>query len=89
MPTNVDVEFYGMARQRAGVESIRVQAGTLREVLRSLGERLPGFAEDCLKDGRLKSGYLANVNGRAFTSDPTTPLSDGDCVLILSTDTGG
>jgi hypothetical protein len=37
----------------------------------------------------LKPGYLANVGGRSFITDPRHPLRPQDPVLILSADAGG
>lgn len=85
----VRVEFYGMARQRAGVTSLDVQAANLQEVFAALNRQLPHFADVCLHNGRLRPDYLANINGRQFTSDLNTSLEDGDAVLILSADAGG
>ena len=85
----VRVEFYGIPRRRAGVASVDVAAGTLSEALTRAGEELPGFAAACLDGGRLGAGYLANVNGRVFTSDPSHALREGDVVLIVSADAGG
>ena len=86
---SVRVEFYGIARQRAGVESIDVDASCLSEMIDRLSACLPRLAESCFDDQRLRPGYLANINGRNFTTDPNMPLSDGDCVMILSADAGG
>lgn len=85
----VRVEFYGIPRVRAGVETVEVDAATFGEALRLVEARLPGFAEHCLDDGRLRSAYLANLNGERFLSDLSTPLCEGDALLILSADVGG
>jgi len=85
----IRVEFYGIPRERAGVASIDVEAGDLGEALLQVGHAVPELAESCIKDGRLLAGYLANINGQTFTSDPSTPLHPGDSVLILSVDAGG
>ena len=85
----VRVEFYGIPRQRAGVAFLDVQADSLSEVFESLSRELPDFSHACLKNKRLQPGYLANINGQSFTSDPATKLKDGDCILILSADAGG
>jgi len=86
---SVRVEFYGIARRRAGVESMDVDAACLSEMVDRLTACLPQLAESCFDGQRLRSGYLANINGRNFTSDPDAPLKDGDCVMILSADAGG
>lgn len=85
----IRIELFGVPRHRAGVAQIDVEAATLREALRETVRRLPQLDGTCLPDGRLCSGYLANLNGRKFVSDPETPLAAGDSVLILSSDVGG
>lgn len=85
----VTVEFYGIPRQRAGVASVEVDGTRLGDVLRNVAEVLPGLAECCIDQERLKPGYLANVNGRKFTADPSLALKPGDSVLLLSADVGG
>jgi len=87
---SVRVEFYGIPRERAGVDAIELRdPDTLGQALGMLGARLPGLAASCFVDGRLKVGYLANLNGERFTTDPTAALRPGDAVLILSADAGG
>lgn len=86
---SIRVEFYGIARQRAGVEFLEVDGATLGDVYDQLHAQLPGFSTACLADGKLRSGYLANINGRTFASARDTPLSTGDAVLFLSADAGG
>ncbi len=85
----VTVEFYGIPKQRAGVASAAVDGRRLDEVLRELGRRFPTLGEACFEDGRLRTGYVANLNGARFVTDPATPLSPGDSLLILTADVGG
>lgn len=85
----VRVEFFGIPRQRAGTPRAEILGRTLGEVLRGTAEQFPALRGECLEDGRLRPGYLANLNGRQFVTDPDTPLADGDCILILSADAGG
>jgi molybdopterin converting factor small subunit len=85
----IRIEFFAIPRHRAGVAEIDVEAATLGDALREVRRRLPQLDEVCLTDGRLGGGYLASLNGRDFVSDPSTPLADGDCLLILSSDAGG
>ena len=82
------VEFLGVSRERAGVDEIDVQADTLGRMLGTLAARMPGLAELIAVD-RLHPSLAANLNGDRFISDPQTPLSDDDRVLILSADVGG
>ena len=86
---SIRIEFYGIPKQRAGVDAIDVEAATLGEALQQLSEPLPQFADACLSEGRLQPSFLANINGENFTTDPRTPLAPGDTVLILSADAGG
>lgn len=83
------VEFFGVARRRAGVERLAVEASTLGEVFDCLAEQLPDWARDGLEDGHLVPHYLANRNGEEFISDRRVPLSPGESLLILSADVGG
>ena len=87
---SVRVEFFGIPRERAGVDAVNLRnPATLGHALQMLTTRLPALAASCIADGRLKSGYLANLNGERFTTDPESPLQPGDAVLILSADVGG
>jgi len=85
----VRVELYGIPRRRAGIAALEIDGARLGDVLRALGTELPVLNEVCLDGDRLRQGYLANINGRNFVSDPATPLQPGDAVLILSVDAGG
>jgi molybdopterin converting factor small subunit len=82
------VEFFGVPRERAGIAEIDVEADTLGRLLTTLATRMPGLAELIAVD-RLHPSFAASLNGDRFISDPETPLSDEDCVLILSADAGG
>jgi molybdopterin converting factor small subunit len=86
---SITVELFGIPRQRAGTAQLVVDAGRLGELLADLGRRYPALAADCLDGPRLKTGFVANLGGERFISDPQTPLAAGDHVLILSADAGG
>ena len=85
----VRVEFYGIPRTRVGVDAVDVVASNLREALGELKAQFPEFDRSCLDGTQLREGFVANVNGRSFTSDPAAPLTDNDCLIILSADAGG
>ncbi|MDX1944770.1 MAG: MoaD/ThiS family protein [Pirellulaceae bacterium] len=88
----IRVEFFGIARQRAGVAmaSIELPAdATLAGVFAELSARLPGFGDGCLRNGQLAPTLAANLGGERFVTDPSTPINPGDCLLILSADAGG
>jgi molybdopterin converting factor small subunit len=82
------VEFFGVPRERAGIDELEVRAETLGALLGTLASKMPGLAE-FIVDDRLHPTLAASLNGDRFISDPQTPLSDRDCVLILSADAGG
>ena len=82
------VEFFGVPRERAGIDELEVRAGTFGALLGTLAAQMPGLTE-FIVDDRLHPSLAASLNGDRFISDPQTPLSDRDCVLILSADAGG
>lgn len=90
---SIQVEFFGISRQRAGAASTVVELDSdparLGDVISTLGARFPGLASICLQSGRLRAGFLANVDGERFVRDPETPLHRGESLLILSADAGG
>ena len=86
----IPVEFYGIPRQRTGTARAAAAGATLGAVLADLAERFPDFADECLTiDGALRAAYIANIGGDRFVHDSSTPLVDGDTLLILSADVGG
>ncbi|MGD9856627.1 MAG: MoaD/ThiS family protein [Planctomycetaceae bacterium] len=86
---SVTVEFFGIARQRAGVAAIEVDAGNLGEAFDRLAQRLPHWADACLAEGHLRPAFLANLNARTFVLNRSQPLREGDRLLILAADVGG
>jgi molybdopterin converting factor small subunit len=90
---SIRVEFFGIARQRAGVAELSLALKrpevVLAEVLGALATRLPTLADEWITDGRLHESLTANLDGLRFVSDPTTVVRDGQCLLILSADAGG
>ncbi|MFT5325475.1 MAG: molybdopterin converting factor small subunit [Planctomycetaceae bacterium] len=88
MPS-IQVEFFGVARSRANIAAITLDVVSLREVLSQLGEQFPALAELCVEDGELAPGWLLNLNGTTFTRDLSTPVKNGDNVLLIPADAGG
>jgi molybdopterin converting factor small subunit len=84
----MQVEFYGVSRQRAGVGSVEIHAATLGELLSILSSQVPALS-DLIVGNRLHPALAASLNGDRFVRDPHTPLSADDCVLLLSADAGG
>jgi molybdopterin converting factor small subunit len=90
----IRVEFYGLARQRAGVSEISLSPPAeriaLAEVLSLASAAAPGFGNSNLvEQGQLHPTLRANLDGQQFISDPDTMIRDGQSVLILSADAGG
>jgi molybdopterin converting factor small subunit len=88
----MQVEFFGLPRERAGVSSIEIPGSTLGQLLRNLALDVPSMGEFISASGhgvRLHPTFVANLNGDRFVSDPDTPLGDEDHLLILSADAGG
>ena len=82
------VEFLGIPRERAGISEFEIEAATLGQLLGALATRFPALG-DLISRDRLHPSVVANLNGDIFVSDPATPLSMNDRVLILSADAGG
>jgi molybdopterin converting factor small subunit len=89
----IRVEFYGIARQRAGVAEVDVPLCgpemPLGELLSEVGRRFPALAAECLAGNRPRAGYVVNIGGDRFASHPATALADGQSLLFLSADGGG
>ena len=87
----IRVEFYGIARQRAGVPAVELatSGATLNQVLLEVAAQLPVFGQACIASGTLAATLAANLDGERFISDPATPIRNGQSLLILSADAGG
>lgn len=86
---SISVELFGIPRARAGVATTTVAGSQLGDVLDELALRYPALAETCIDRRRLRPGYVANLGGDRFVTDPETPLAAGETLLILSADAGG
>jgi molybdopterin converting factor small subunit len=85
----VRIELYGIARARAGRESVDVEAGSLGDAIRALARACPGVVPEVVADGRLTDAYLASLNGDRFVKNPELRLAKGDTLLILGAQAGG
>jgi molybdopterin converting factor small subunit len=89
----IRVEFYGIARERAGESELTLELkGTqlhLGEVLQQVALRMPKLGRELIAGGGLHPSLTANVDGNRFVRDPQTLIRDGQSVLILSADAGG
>ena len=89
----IRVEFFGIARQRAGIGELsldlRQAATSLGQVLDQVASCLPELGRELVVDGRLHASLTANLDGARFVHDPATLIRDGQSLLILSADAGG
>ncbi len=88
----ITVEFFGLARVRAGAVSTRLPIDgpvSLRRLLETLVVQFPELARECFDDGQLRRGYVVNLDGDRFVIDPDTVIPDHSAVLIMSSDCGG
>ena len=90
---SIRVEFYGIPRSRAGVESAVVDIGEggtpFGQILAELADQFPELATDCIRDASLQAGYIASIDGERFVTDPSEMLPPGVSLLIMSADAGG
>ena len=89
----VHVEFYGVARARAGRATLKLEQihgpTTLAAVLQAIEQAAPSLRDTVLAQGQLLEGFVANLDGERFVSDPTTEVPEGAHLLISSADVGG
>lgn len=85
----VILELYGVARLRAGLGRLELDATNVGEALTGLGAACPRLVGAVLVDHGVHPAYRLSLNGERFVTDPATPLADGDALLLLSADVGG
>lgn len=87
-PPEIQVEFFGIARQLAGRESASVNALTIADVITALSSRFPELGSRCFIDQGLRPHWLFNVDGR-FIRDTRALVTPDTPVLLMSADAGG
>jgi molybdopterin converting factor small subunit len=85
----ITIELYGVPRLRAGIRRLELDASTLASALSGLGRACPALDGSVIEGGRVHPAYRVCLNGDRFVSDPTTPLSEGDELLLMAADVGG
>lgn len=88
IPPQVTVEFFGMARRRAGRPALELRAATVADALAVTMHECPDIGP-LLAGDALAPQFLASINAGPFLNDLSASLSDGDRVLVLSADAGG
>ena len=79
----VAVEFYGLARLRAGAAGTDATADTVAGVLAAVAHTFPTLSDVAGKH------FLVSVNGERFVTDFNETLPAGTRLLLLSADAGG
>lgn len=85
----ITVELYGVPRLRARSGRVTVEAPTLGRALGELGRTCPALDGSVIVGDRVHPAYRLSLNGDRFVTDPSTPLADGDVLLLLAADMGG
>jgi molybdopterin-guanine dinucleotide biosynthesis protein A len=89
-PRRIHVEFFGVPRRRAGVGRLDIEGTTLGEALRALARACPALVGSVLTtEGAVQSTAIVSLNGNRFTTEPSTPLADGDTLILLDVECGG
>jgi molybdopterin converting factor small subunit len=83
----VRVEFYGLARLRAGVAELAVDAETVKAALTAASAACPGLR--VMNGTGVSPEFLVSLNGVKFVPELDEPLSGGESLLILGADAGG
>jgi molybdopterin converting factor small subunit len=89
---SICVEFFGVARQRAGTATVVMPfegTATVGIFLARLAVKFPQWATECLDGDHLRPSYIINVDGNRFVRDLQEPLSDETSLLIMPADAGG
>jgi molybdenum cofactor guanylyltransferase len=89
---SVSIELFGVARMLAKMQTVSLTLSpeaTLGQIFSILAEKLPALAGRVINSDGLVSGYTCNINGSTFVRTPTTKVSSGDKIFILSADAGG
>ena len=87
----IKFELFGVPRLRAGTRDWTGAATTLGEALQSLARAFPALDGSVVSTDPLGlvPAYRVSLNGDRFVSDPETPLTEGDVLLLLAADAGG
>lgn len=83
----IRVEFFGLARERAGIANWEVPACRLMELLHQIECAFPNFQGLLTSDGTA-SPFRISLNGERFVTTDEK-LQPGEKVLILGAEAGG
>ena len=83
----VTVKLFGMLRLEAGVKELRLEAGSVRELIPLVFREIRRQRPDCAVEERDFRACLTAVNGVRVS--PRTKLRDGDVVYFFPPAAGG
>ena len=84
------IELFELARQRAGVDRVDIEAPTLQRGLAQLASMHPALVDDVLKkDGTLTPHWRLLRGDRGFVEDIRSDVAHGEVVALMSALAGG
>ena len=91
---NVKVELFGTPRVKSGHREVSLSlpgAARRPDLIQALALFCPALVGPVLRPdlSDLADGYVFNHNGLAFLGDGDFTISDGDCLLLISSQAGG
>jgi molybdopterin converting factor small subunit len=72
-----------------GAGRLEVDGATLRDVLRAVDERCPGFFDSVVENGRLRPEIAVAIDGEAGSFSLHEPLAPGAEISVLPAMAGG
>jgi molybdopterin synthase sulfur carrier subunit len=73
----------------AGVERVEVPGRTVRELIRNLGDRFPGIADQLLEDGDIRPSVAVSIDGEMATGGVLDSVRDDSEVHFIPALGGG
>lgn len=91
---SINVELFGNARLLAGRKLVRLSVAddcTLRDITEGIGQQYPALVGTVVREDLtgLLDSYTVNLNGVEFIDDQHQRLSEGDSLLVFSSQAGG
>jgi len=90
----VKVELFGTPRIHCGITAVELAVpypANRSSLVAALAEQCPSLPGHGLKEdlSDLEDGYVFNLNGLTFLGEGDFTLSDGDALLLISSQAGG
>ncbi|MFA6584320.1 MAG: MoaD/ThiS family protein [Elusimicrobiaceae bacterium] len=88
----ITLQFQGVIKQKAGVESLSIDGGTIKAAILNAEKQLgPAFSAELYHDGKIKSYYMFILNGEIVdaASIGRKKLADGDILRLFAPVGGG